>query len=416
MRQLSFIRIFVLGLANALIGILLSADAHLPRLHKATSTSYTTRVQRHVVFCPDVGARSNYLVSISANSPNDIWAVGYFDGRDTFYMDGYYDGQTLTDHWDGKKWTPVSSPNPPGDVRISLTGVAAIASDDVWAVGAFQPRAGGVFQTLIEHWDGKVWSIVRSPNTLAGDGDNGDALLAVATISPSNIWAVGASFGPAAPQTLIEHWDGTKWSIVPSPNAPANYADNGQLYAISAASATDIWAVGYYQPGAGIFRALVLHWDGSSWTISPLPNDGLEDFSFLNGVAALSDGEAWAVGDYGSNAPNQAKQVKTLTLHWDGKWWSRVPSPNPGVRNTLRAVAAQSPRDVWAVGNSNDQTTILVHWDGRAWNSAVRPKTRPIQNQLNGIAIASPSKIWAVGYFAAEVRYETLTELYTVSH
>src|SRR5438046_2216605 len=55
-----------------------------------------------------------------------------------------------------------------------------------------------------------VWSVVSSPNpdTLS------NVLKAVAVVTANNVWAVGGQQG----HTLVEHWDGTSWSVVPSPD------------------------------------------------------------------------------------------------------------------------------------------------------------------------------------------------------
>src|SRR5438132_14227897 len=57
------------------------------------------------------------------------------------------------------------------------------------------------------------WSIVPSPSV---SGAPYNFLNAVACVSPSDCWAVG-DYAAAKFQTLIEHWDGTSWSIVTSP-------------------------------------------------------------------------------------------------------------------------------------------------------------------------------------------------------
>ena len=62
----------------------------------------------------------------------------------------------------------------------------------------------------------------------------------MAVLSPSDAWAVGFYQDTGLDQTLIEHWDGSAWTVVPSPNV-AEF-DN-VLNAVRAKSATDIWAV-----------------------------------------------------------------------------------------------------------------------------------------------------------------------------
>ncbi|HYY35677.1 MAG TPA: hypothetical protein VE867_04815, partial [Candidatus Binatia bacterium] len=57
------------------------------------------------------------------------------------------------------------------------------------------------------------WQLASSPNP----GTN-NTLYDVATLSASNAWAVGTYGTPqAGNRTLVEHWSGTGWSVVPSP-------------------------------------------------------------------------------------------------------------------------------------------------------------------------------------------------------
>jgi hypothetical protein len=92
-------------------------------------------------------------------------------------------------------------------------------------------------QVLIEHWNGKSWKVVPSPNV-----ETNDILYGVTAISSSNVWAVGYYITPTDPQTLIEHWNGTSWSIVSSPNVSSAL---NILYAVARVPNTnDVWAVG----------------------------------------------------------------------------------------------------------------------------------------------------------------------------
>src|SRR4029079_2541137 len=99
---------------------------------------------------------------------------------------------------------------------------SAVSANDVWAVGYY--ISGGVARTLTEHWDGKTWAVVSSPNST-----NDDSFLeGVAAISANNVWAVGGyglSTDARSRRSLIEHWDGVQWSIVPglNPGAGNNY-------------------------------------------------------------------------------------------------------------------------------------------------------------------------------------------------
>jgi hypothetical protein len=166
----------------------------------------------------------------------------------------------LVEHWNGTSWSVVSSPAFKGGIEV-MYGVSADAGNDVWAVG----DSPGV----ILHFDGTSWSRTVLKPALYG----GPALKAVAALSPSNVWAVGmvrpqASFNW---RPVVEHWDGTRWSQVgsPDPNPQHFY----KLTGIAAISASNIWATG----AVGIEN-----WNGTSWSVvSSTPGTA---------VAALSDG------------------------------------------------------------------------------------------------------------------------------
>src|SRR5205823_6176384 len=108
-------------------------------------------------------------------------------------------------------------------------------------------------------------------------------------VSANNVWAVGHSNNRVVDAPLIEHWDGTQWSIVPSPNAGLS----STLNAIGAVSAGDIWAAGDYWSGTGIpVRSLLLHWNGSTWGIIAAPNAGTGD-NDPTGLAAMAADDVW---------------------------------------------------------------------------------------------------------------------------
>jgi hypothetical protein len=117
-----------------------------------------------------------------------------------------------------------------------LNGVVAVGANDVWAVGDTLDGA-----TLVEHWDGTAWSVVPSPTVLTQD-----VLAGITAVSPTDVWAVGQAVdtGGTTPvtRTVTLHWDGASWSVVNSPNGPTG---GTALFATSAVPATGrVWAVG----------------------------------------------------------------------------------------------------------------------------------------------------------------------------
>src|SRR5205823_1241808 len=108
-------------------------------------------------------------------------------------------------------------------------------------------------------------------------------------------WAVGNYYFRTenASRTQILHWDGSQWSAVPSPNSGT---DNNYLYAAAATSANDVWAAGSYVASSGNTQTLIEHWNGSQWAVVSSPNSGVH--SFLNALTATSANDAWAAGGY----------------------------------------------------------------------------------------------------------------------
>jgi len=124
------------------------------------------------------------------------------------------------------------------------------------------------------------------------------------------VWAVGSTNNGG--NTLILHWDGTSWSVVPSPNIPDW---TNQLQSVTTVAADDVWAVGvatftwYISDGDEITssQTIIQHWNGSAWSIVPSPNPGDANNYYgtitneLYGVAAVSASDVWAVGRYGKS-------------------------------------------------------------------------------------------------------------------
>jgi hypothetical protein len=119
---------------------------------------------------------------------------------------------------------------------------------------------------------------------------------------------------------------------------------------VAATSANDVFAVGSAPEGS--YRALLLHWNGHKWTCALTANR--HRGGTLVAVAASSPDNAWAVGDSGEQA---------LALHWNGRSWNQVTIPHLGWGGSLRDVDFLSQSGTaWAIGGR-----LLLRWDGTAW-------------------------------------------------
>jgi hypothetical protein len=361
-----------------------------------------------VVSSPNAGSSSNFLQAISAVSASDVWAVGGY-----FAMPGStVPSQTLIEHWNGTAWSIVSSPNV-GTNQNFLEGVSAASSNDIWAVG-YEYAASVPSRTLTEHWNGSAWSIVSSPNATGAN-----QLRAVVAISATNAWAVGFSNNNGTVHTLTEHWNGSKWSIVSSPNVGTL---GSVLYSVTKVSATNIWAVGEYSASlsTGVYaQTLTEHWNGSKWSVVSSPNagpSGSANGGFF-GVTAVAASNIWAVGYYVVNGTTPVQT--TLIEHWNGSKWSIVSSPNVASDvNRLFGVAFISASNVWTVGYStpisggSDQT-LTEHWNGTSWSIVSSPNVGSSNNDLNGVTtIPANNQVWTAGIYDTNPTPQTLTEFY----
>jgi len=271
-----------------------------------------------------------------------------------------------------------------------LLGVSAASSGGVWAVGVALPP-GRAARTLVEHWQGGAWRTLPSPDRPSG----GSFLNSVVALSASNAWAVGLSRSPGGPaRTLVLHWDGRRWAIAASPNAGPG--DNA-LVSAAAASARDMWAVGY-RDAKGVYRALVEHWDGYRWTVvrlPPLPRLGGPG-NGLNAVDASGSGVVWAVGGSArARGPSQP-----LVLRADGRGWSSVPASVSLHGATLNGVAAEGRGEAWVVGatrGGSGDRAFSLQTDGQKWRFVPIDLPGPLSVDLNATWAAAPDDVWAVG-------------------
>jgi hypothetical protein len=317
--------------ANDIWAVGFSDQVPAPPVVDSTLAEHFNGTSWSIVPTPTVSSTGSEFFGVAGAASNDVWAVGFRFGTQNPDF-----GLQLIEHWDGTSWSvDTTGPEIEGDL---LRGVTVVSSNNVWAVGSASGNA------LVEHWDGTRWSIVSNP-VIASAG----ALSAVSADSANDVWAVGTA-GNGGPPIL--HFDGTNWSLSLPPSHPSIEAAS-----VTALSPTNVWAVGT----VGVFfnhrthrKAAIEHWDGTSWSLlsSPDPTNSPGLDSFLNGIVPVSANSIWAVGTVNTSGGGQA----TLTEHWDGTSWRIINSPNPGnFSNGLFGATALSDGTVAAVGFQQDQ-------------------------------------------------------------
>lgn len=364
------------------------------------------------------------IQSLSAASADDIWGVG---------QSATSNGGTsaaFAEHWNGSAWSIIPVKHA-GNSDLAygrsedLTSVDAISSDDVWAVGFYPPVAAaspGPFSandsTLVEHWNGTVWSIVPAPDATAGDNLN-----SVSGVTPNDVWAVGGATyvipitGGTPPISqpiaydapLVEHWNGSSWKIVAAPTlgldphnpaalakvkslaltaSPENVA-SADFTSVHAIAPDDVWAAGilsFANTSSSAYRAdetFTEHWNGSRWSVVAAPDVTVAETKSAAGddlvAVGGSAGDVWAVG--------RAQPIGSLALHWNGTAWSVFPAPQTGEGGFLQAVLDLGPGNVWAAGDEID------HWNGQTWAQMPTVDGTPIAG-ITAIAATGADDIW----------------------
>jgi hypothetical protein len=322
------------------------------------------------------------LNGVAVPAAGSAWAVG----KNHRYGS---DHQMAILRWDGSAWTVAAAPNS-RCYNEALFDVAFTSAGNGWAVGespisvhrpptCFTPPRRG---PLVVRWNGTQWSVEETPVTTGG----APVLRAVSPVGAGEAWAVGRV---ASGSPLAAHFVSGAWQLVPVPTA--------DLYDVAAVSAGDVWAVGStFGPNA---PPVILHRTGTGWTsvASNAPAGS------LRGIAAVSATNLWAVGYTLSD-----QDVRPLILRFSGGSWRPVPAPAlpPGVNGSLDGVAALSATDIWAVGRDSRSRTLSMHYDGAAWSIVPSPNLGDAEapNGLNAVAVhAASAQVWAVGEWGGSV-------------
>jgi hypothetical protein len=344
--------------------------------------------------------QSIFQVVPTPNSNNGLGNNGLFAVSASSPSDIWAVGESVI-HFDGTTWTAFPAPGIDGIPPSEMRGVADISPTDAWAAGNLSAPVilggGPTNVPVIEHWDGTQWSVFPSP-PFNKPGDSA-LLSAMTAISANDIWTIGNATVDGIAVNLFEHWDGTAWT-------PTFVPVGGTVFGASSDATDDVWAVGFSGLSTAQASTFVTHFNGTVWQTVPSPNVGKS--SAFNGVVALAPDNVWAVGSSGdvSDGP-----TLTLIEHYDGTEWSVVPSPNVGPNSTFQSnrlfgITAVSPTDIWAFGSffaadgSGNQMTLLLHWNGTEWSIASSPNPTN-QSFLTDVLFAgvvpSPGNVWIVG-------------------
>jgi hypothetical protein len=293
------------------------------------------------------GDNKSFLQGVVDISPTLAWAAGNV-------TDGPHPGQVI-EQWNGTKWSLFPGPKFGKKERANVFAMTSSSANDVWAIGSLVNLGTGRVSSLFEHWNGTAWTATTVES-------NNEFLFGASADATNDAWAVGFN-GSDKIEAATMHWDGTNWKSVATPNVGEG---TNKLNAVLALAPNDVWAVGFSTPVTPPKQAttltLIEHFDGTHWAAVPSPNIGANQSNRLLGLTADSANDIWAFGSY-FTADGSGHQM-TLLLHWDGTSWTVASSPSPTKGgfpcDLLWAGVVPSSDNLWILGSVHDGT-LAVH-------------------------------------------------------
>jgi hypothetical protein len=292
------------------------------------------------------------LLGVSCSSPNACMAVGGYAGHGS---------RVLTDRWNGSRWTIVRARLPAGAIQGGFNDVSCSSARACTAVGDYDinPRQTNI---LVERWNGSRWSIQPAPDQ---PGLPVSLLSGVSCASAHACTAVGESGSPSngssRPFVMVEHWNGSRWSIQPTPSAGGL---EGFLAGVSCTAPAACTAVG----GGAQGHPRVERWNGRVWRIQHTPEVPSADQAFFSAVSCTSATACNAVGTDGT-----AAALFPLAQGWNGRRWSSQGARIAG--DDFTSVSCTSAHACTAVGDaSGGAQTLTAAYDGSRWSVQPSPQ------------------------------------------
>lgn len=286
-------------------------------------------------------------------------------------------------------WKSQAVPTPAHSDDAGLDGVSCTLRTGCVAVGWSVPSDTDEPVPLVEHWNGSTWSIEPTPIPRAPGWGGG--LSAVSCTSSRACIAVGSFDDDAVGEVaLVERWNGAAWSIQPTPQL-----DNANvLEDVSCTSKSDCTAVGYGDD------SMAAHWDGTRWSVEKVRfGDPQGRANQLSSVSCPSQSTCAAAGwdDIGLCADEYESDftVPVLGFRTRGSWSLRrhpdiecSRGSDNGGGSGLNAISCTSAAQCTAVGAD------VYRWDGHRWSLQPAPNGT---DQLNGVVCTARNACTAVG-------------------
>jgi hypothetical protein len=317
---------------------------------------------------PNATTVSNWLHGVSGTTATDVWAVGHAQTNTAPLSD--YTSNNVILHWNGTGWTTYPVANPGTNIN-ELYSVAAISPTLAWAVGDYSM---GTNLQLVK-WNGTSWTQQTLPNL-----PDETTLHSVMALSANDVWAVGtksSTIPMLAQECLVLHYNGSSWTSL---SAPPVGSFRDRFESVHGISASDVWACGTWGNNYADFHGLLMHWNGSTWTNSPVT----ATFDEFWDVKMVASNDVWAIGEKTSGGPFS-------TVHWNGSTWTEYSLADEDSNVFTATLAVKPNHEVFAIGRH------IHKWSGTAWTIVDSLTRVPLANASATTVLPITGEVWAAG-------------------
>jgi hypothetical protein len=334
------------------------------------------------------GDRSDRLVAVAGSGPDDLWAVGERlpDSRHVF---------PLLEHWNGRRWAYSAGASLRGR-QAYLTSVAALTADDIWAVGDFASVGSLPPAPLIEHWNGRSWSL-QPTDALARLGTGlPQTLVSVAVVASDDVWVLGTPGSRSSDVYL--HWNGASWQLLRGPRIGPHFG-SAAMQVIAADHRGHLWAAGGWMRGYGEAAVpgggTAERWNGHRWAV----DQRARWTEPLTRVAPVAPDDAWAVAGGSFSTAGTYGVTPVQVLHWNGTTWRVQLDLGAASSAGVTGLVALSAGNAYMTGGyTTTGQPFIRHWNGVEWRSLPLPRGGDVQQLgLIGLTATSGGSVAALG-------------------
>jgi hypothetical protein len=299
-------------------------------------------------------------------SSTNCWSPGY---RSTTHK-GTTSTYAVMEHWDGARWSPMSTPV--GGAELGRVDCASAA--ECWAAG-YTEASSGLTTPVVERWDGRTWNKVLLP---VPSVDKDAYVDSVTCLSSSDCFALGgAGVRANAPfSPLVFHFDGTKWSVMAKVGLPAGYK-SADLEEMRCPSPANCVAEGVEIPQGSYFDHVYSQiFNGSTWKVVQMPQPYNMRFSYSDApdLSCPSPGQCVAPVDAAPDANGQTAYTPFLEV-WGGTSWRLLSaaSASKGTFGNFTDMACLADNDCWATMSAGTGSEVDEWSGGSSWSAGSAP-------------------------------------------